>query len=84
MVKAERIAEFEAVLDEFAVLISRCQLTYGYNNEGLNSAIAATRAMQQATIAAINSFTDVDSMRAFKIRAEDVEYYKGLFDDYKL
>ena len=71
--RQQRTAELESVLDEFAVLISRCQLTYGLNNEGLNAAIEETRQMQLQTITTIRSIDTVEAMLAFKIKPEDVE-----------
>ena len=80
----ERLEHFSHVVDEFAVLIIRCQLIHGTTNQALNDAIDQTRSMQANTVAAINSIQTTQEMLAFQIRSEDIEYYKSLFAPFRM
>lgn len=76
--------ELSGVMNEFVTIITRCKILYGDSNEGLNAAIEAARAMKDQTIAAIDSFTDAKALNIFKIKPEDVAYFKSLFEPYTL
>jgi len=80
--RQQRLSEFSVVLDQFAVLITRCKLIHGENNPDLNAVIEQTKQMRETTIANINAITTVEEMLAFRIRQEDVEYYKSLFEPF--
>jgi len=81
--RQQRLNEFSQVLDQFAVLITRCKLIHGDDNTDLNDAIEQTKQMRNATIANINAIATVEEMLAFHIRPEDVEYYQNLFEPFK-
>ena len=70
------------MLDQFAVLITRCKLIHGEDNTDLNAVIEQTKQMRETTIANINSLKTVEEMLAFRIRQEDVEHYKSLFEPF--
>ena len=81
--KQERLDEFSRVLDQFAILISRCKLIHGDDNAELNSAIEQTRQMRLQTITNINAIQTVPEMVAFKIQPDDVAAMKALFEPFK-
>lgn len=80
--RAQRLSEFSAVLDQFAVLITKAKLISGDDDPALNAAIAQTRQMRVDTLAAIRAIDNVEAMRAFRIRNEDVDYFKSLFEPF--
>jgi hypothetical protein len=81
--RQQRLDEFSVVLDQFALLITRCKLIHGENNTDLNNVIEQTKQMRETTIANINAITSEEEMLAFQIRPEDVRYYQSLFVPYK-
>lgn len=81
--RQQRLNEFDIVLNEFAVIISRCELVSGRDNAGLNAVIEQARQMRTQTIAAINAISDIEQMKAFHIRPEDVNTMKSLFNPFK-
>lgn len=80
--RAQRLSEFSAVLDQFAVLITKAKLITGDDDPVLNAAIAQTRQMRIDTLAAIRTIDNVEAMRAFRIKEEDVAYFKILFEPF--
>ena len=81
--RQQRLNEFSVVLDQFAVLITRCKLLHGENNTDMNAAIDQTRQMREITIANINAIISVEEMLAFQIRPDDVQYHQSLFELFK-
>lgn len=81
--RQQRKNEFDVVLNDFAVLIARCELVSGRDNEGLIEVIVQARQMREQTMAAINSINNLDEMKAFHIRPEDIANMKLLFDPFK-
>ena len=77
-------SDLSVEMDEFVSLITRCRMIHENSNEGLNAAVTATLQMRSQTIAAIDAFTDVETAQAFSIKPEDVQYFKSLFEPFKL
>ena len=73
----------DQVQDDFALLITRCQIKHGYEHPDLNTAIESARQMIITTEQNIEALSTIDEALAFHIRPEDVEYYKSLFDPFK-
>ncbi|MCW0484080.1 hypothetical protein [Gaoshiqia sediminis] len=81
--RQQRLKEFDVVLNEFAILIARCELVSGRENEGLNAVIEQAKLMRAQTVDAIMQINTVEQMKAFHIRPEDVDALKLLFEPYK-
>jgi hypothetical protein len=81
--RQQRKNEFDVVLNEFAVLIARCELVSGRDNEGLNEVIEQARQMRKQTVTAINAIDNLDEMKSFHIRPADVDNLKLLFEPFK-
>ena len=84
VLRQQKQNELSAVMDEFAVLITRCKLIHGEDNADLNNAIEQTRQMKDQTLTNLNAITTIDEMLIFEIEKEDVDYYKSLFEPFKL
>nr|WP_319266069.1 hypothetical protein [uncultured Draconibacterium sp.] len=82
--KANLKRDLSRAIDEFAVIITKAKLLYGDDNAELNAAIEEIRTMQRQTMQAINSFTTVDQLLNFRIRQEDIDYFKSLFEPFTL
>ena len=80
--KAELLSQLDDQQDYFERLISRCERIYGKDNAGLNAATTTVLQTQAATVNAINNLTE-ETGRTFRIRQEDVDALKALFDPYK-
>ncbi len=86
------ISAFESVMDMFNALILRCERIQGTENADLNAATAATLQMQSTVMTNVQAIkalneTDPDTalaeMKAFRVRDEDVAYYKAMFEPFK-
>jgi hypothetical protein len=77
--KSNLMAEFDVVLNEFAVIISRCRLVNDPEPQGLLDAIEQARVTRRATLMAINNLSTIEEALAFHIKQEDVDAFKELF-----
>ncbi len=80
--KSNLMAEFDVVLNEFAVIISRCRLVHDPEPQGLLDAIEQARITRRATLMAINNLSTIEEALAFHIKQEDVDALKELFKPY--
>lgn len=74
--------EFSSAMNDFVLLIAKCQIIHGLNNEGLNNIIEIARNMRIKTISEIKAITTIEKMLAYQIKGEDINYMKSLFAPY--
>lgn len=78
-IKAKLFNDFDPVMNEFALMTSRCRSIYGFANVELEAVITLTNYVRKRTIDTINGFTDIEVAKAFSIRHEDINPLREKF-----
>lgn len=78
----KKFLEFSSAMNDFVLLIAKCQIIHGLNNEGLNNIIEIARNMRIKTISEIKAITTIEKMLVYQIKGEDIAYMKSLFAPY--
>lgn len=75
--KIKKIAEFDLILNDFTLLITRAKLISGESIE-LNNIIEIIKGVKDTTINSINNFLTIEELSKFNFKKEDINGLKLL------
>ena len=79
--KIKKISDFDPILNEFTLLISRAKIISGESVE-LNNIIEIIKGVKDSTISNINNFGNIEELSKFFFREEDINNLKNLLKPY--
>ena len=79
--KIQKISEFDPILNDFTILISRAKLITGESDE-LNRIIGIIKNMKDSTILAINNSISISDLSDFYYKEDDINRLKELLKPY--
>ncbi len=76
--------EFQPILNDFTLLMDKCQKIKGNDNTELNALISMVTKVKDLTIQKIDGYTDVVELSKFGFKPKDIARLKAQFKPFEL